>query len=119
MASSRAGRERRMRVLFISSHRDSLTSVRPEAELFIGLARAGVAVTVMTQADSVYAQRMRQAGIAVKDFEPRAKLDPGAVRRIRAELKADGYDVVQMFNNKAIANGLLAALGLPVKAVTY
>ncbi len=108
-----------MRVLFITSHRDSLTSVRPEAELFIGLARAGVAVTVMTQADSVYANRMREAGIAIIDFEPRRKLDVAAIRAIRAELRAGKYAIVQMFNNRAIANGLLAAVRLPVKAVTY
>lgn len=108
-----------MRLLFVTSHRDSLTSVRPEAELFIGLARAGAQVTVMTQADSVYADRMRAAGIRIVDFEPRGKLELRAIRAIRAELRRGRHDVVQMFNNKAIANGLIAALGLPVRAVTY
>jgi glycosyltransferase involved in cell wall biosynthesis len=108
-----------MRVLFITSHRDSLTSVRPEAELFIGLARSGVAVTVMTQGDSVYVGRMREAGIEVIDFESRSRIDFAAIRAIRAELRRSGHDVVQMFNNNAIASGLLAAIGLPVKAVTY
>jgi glycosyltransferase involved in cell wall biosynthesis len=108
-----------MRVLFVTSHRDSLTSVRPEAELFIGLARSGVAVTVMTQADSVYVGRMRDAGIEVIDFESRSRIDLAAIRAIRAELHRGSYDVVQMFNNNAIACGLLAAVGLPVNTVTY
>lgn len=108
-----------MRLLFITSQRDSLTSIRPEAELFIGLARAGDAVTVMTQGDSVYAERMRASGITVIDFEPRGKFDLAAIRAIRGELRRGRHDIVQMFNNKAIANGLLAATGLPVKAVTY
>jgi glycosyltransferase involved in cell wall biosynthesis len=108
-----------LRLLVITSQRDSLNSIRPEAELFIRLARAGVDVTVMTQADSPYAARMRAAGIALIDFEPRRKLDPAAIGTIRAELRRGRYDVLHMFNNKAIANGLLAALGLPVKAVTY
>jgi L-malate glycosyltransferase len=108
-----------MRVLVITSHRDSLNSIRPEAELFIGLARAGVAVTMMTQGDSVYREPMLAAGIRLVDFEPRRKLSWRAIRAIRAELKRGRHDILHMFNNKAIANGLVAAMGLPVRAVTY
>lgn len=108
-----------MRLLCITSHGDTLNSVRPEAELFIGLQRAGVEVTVMTQGDSVYAGPMRHAGITLVDYVPRAKVSPRAVRRIRRELRARRIDVVYAFNNKAIANTNLAALGLPVKVVTY
>ena len=108
-----------MRLLCITSHGDTLNSVRPEAELFIGLQKAGVAVTVMTQGDSVYAGPMREAGIEVVDFVPRRKLSPEAVRRIRRELRERRIDVVYSFNNKAIANANLAALGLAVTVVTY
>ncbi|QOJ33199.1 MAG: glycosyltransferase [Gammaproteobacteria bacterium] len=108
-----------MRVLFITSHRDALNSIRPEAEMFIGLAKAGVELTVMTQDDSVYAEPMRQAGIRLIGYHPARKLEPRAILRIRRELRRGAFDIVQMFNNKAIANGLLAAVGLPVKAITY
>lgn len=108
-----------LRILCITSQRDALNSIRPEAELFIGLARSGADVTAMTQADSPYADRMRAAGIRVVDFEPRRKLELRAIRAIRSELRAGRHDVLHLFNNKAIANGLLAAIGLPVKAVTY
>lgn len=108
-----------MRLLCITSHADTLNSVRPEAELFIGLARAGVEVTVMTQTDSVYAGPMRSAGIGIVDFTPRRKFSPQAIRRIRRELRERRIDVVYAFNNKAIANTNFAGLGLPVKVVTY
>lgn len=108
-----------MRLLCITSHADTLNSVRPEAELFIGLARSGVEITVMTQGDSCYARAMREAGIRIVDFAPRRKLAPGAIGRIRRELREGGHDVVYSFNNKAIANANLAALGLPVKVATY
>lgn len=108
-----------MRVLVVTSHRDSLTSIRPEAELFIGLARAGVDISVMTQGDSVYADRMRAAGIALVDFEPRRKFEWRSIRTIRRELQQGRYDILHLFNNKAIANGNIAALGLPVRVVTY
>ena len=108
-----------MRLLCITSHGDTLNSVRPEAELFIGLQQASVAVTVMTQGDSVYAGPMREAGIEVVDFVPRRKLSAEAIRRIRRELRQRRIDVVYAFNNKAVANTNLAAVGLPVKVVTY
>ena len=108
-----------MRVLCITSQGNTLNSIRPEAESFIGLRKAGVELDVMTQGNSVYAKPMREAGIRVIDFVPRAKLSLSAIRFIRRTLVEGQYDIVHMYNNKAIANGLLAAVGLPVKAATY
>ncbi len=108
-----------MRVLCITSHGNTLNSIRPEAESFIGLRQAGVALDVMTQGNSVYAERFREVGIGLIDFVPRRKLSLSAIRFIRRTLIRGRYDIVHMYNNKAIANGLIAAIGLPVKAATY
>jgi glycosyltransferase involved in cell wall biosynthesis len=108
-----------MRLLCISSHTDTLSSVRPEAEIFIGLARAGVEVTVLTQGTSVYAAKMREAGVRILDFAPRSKFSLKAIRFIRAQLRELSIDIVYAFNNKAITNAAFAAIGLPVKLVTY
>lgn len=108
-----------MRLLCITNHGDTLNSIRPEAEIFIGLARAGVQVTVMTRADSCYADAMRAAGVTVVDFSPRRKLSLPAIRFIRQTLKRGAYDLVYAFNNKAIANAAMACIGLPVVLVTY
>jgi glycosyltransferase involved in cell wall biosynthesis len=108
-----------MRVLCVTSHRGAITNVRPEAEVFVRLQRQGIAMTVMTQADSIYVPQLHAAGVEVIDFEPRWRLDPRAVVRLRRELRRGGYAIVHLFNNKAITNGIAAALGLPVKVVTY
>ena len=108
-----------MRVACISSHRDTLNSVRPEAELFIGLAKAGVDMTVLTQADSVYADRMRDDGVNVVDFAPRGKLSLASIRFLRKTFRDGNFDLVYAFNNKAIANTNMAAVGLPLRVVTY
>lgn len=108
-----------MRVLCVSSHRGAISNVRPEAETFIGVQRLGAQVTVMTQRDSCYVSRMEAAGIEVLDLETRHRLDPAAIRRIRATLRAGGHQILHTFNNKAITNGLVATLGLPVRLVTY
>lgn len=108
-----------VRVVCVTSQAASLTNVRPEAEWFIGLSRAGIDMTVMTEAGSVYADKMREAGIRVVDLAIVRKYEPGVVRRIRAELRERRAHVLHLFNNKAITNGIAAAIGLPVAVVTY
>jgi glycosyltransferase involved in cell wall biosynthesis len=107
------------KVLFIGNYNIPEHNIRPEAEMIIGLADQGLTVEVMTQADCWYAQRMESRGVTVHDFVPRSKFSLQAIRTIRRVLKTGRHDVVQMFNNKAIVNGLIASTGLPVKAVTY
>jgi glycosyltransferase involved in cell wall biosynthesis len=87
--------------------------------MIIGLQRRGFDVEVMTPADCYYATRMAEAGIRIYDFLPQRKVSAKAIRRIRSTLLAGKHAVLYMFNNPAIANGLLAASGLPVKTVAY
>ncbi|MEM8983937.1 MAG: glycosyltransferase family 4 protein [Pseudomonadota bacterium] len=108
-----------MRIACVTSHRDTLNSVRPEAELFIGLVASGLDVTVYTQTDSVYAERMAQGGVNVVDFEPSGKVDRQSIRTLRRYLQSGAYDLVYSFNNKAITTANLAAFRLPIKVVTY
>ncbi|MDH4030455.1 MAG: glycosyltransferase [Chromatiales bacterium] len=108
-----------MKVLWITSQSDTLNSIRPEAETLIGLANAGVTCEIMTQGDSVYRQTMEAVGIRVIDFVPRHKFSSAAATTIRRALTEGRHDVLHLFNNKAIANGVRAARGLPVKVVSY
>lgn len=108
-----------MKVLWITSHADTVNSIRPEAESLIGLARAGVDCTIMTQGDSAYRDRMEAAGIRVIDYVPKRKFGRKDAAFIRRELISGAYHLLHLCNNKAIANGVRAARGLPVKVVSY
>jgi glycosyltransferase involved in cell wall biosynthesis len=108
-----------MRVLFIGRYDIATHNIRPEAEMIIGLRKKGVEVGVMTKADCYYARRMAEAGIQIYDYVPRKKFSIRAIRIIRQALVAGQYDVMHLFNNRAIVNGIFASLGLPVKVVTY
>lgn len=108
-----------LKLLIISSYKDTWNSVRPEAEMFIGMAQLGVDVTLMTQGDAEYVPRFREQGVKIIEYHPRKKFQWSAIRRIRHALRAGEYDAAYMFNNKAITNGLFAAIGLPVKMVSY
>ena len=108
-----------LKLLIISSYTDTWNSVRPEAEIFIGLVKLGVDVTLMTEGDAEYVPRFKEHGVKIIDFHPKKKLSWSAIKRIRQELKTDGYDAAYMFNNKAITNALFAAIGLPTKMISY
>jgi glycosyltransferase involved in cell wall biosynthesis len=108
----------KIKVLVISDYRDT-NSVRPEAELFIGLQQAGLEITVMTFDQAAYIQRFEAAGVRVIGFHPERKLDFLAIRIIRQELKTGGHHILHLFNSRAMLNGIQAARGLPVKVVLY
>jgi len=106
------------KVLVISNYKNTF-SVRPEAEIFIDLAKRGFEVEVMTFGHYEYVPRFREAGIKVIEFHPEKKLDKQEIKFIRDHLKQGGHDILHLFNGKAILNGIQAARGLPVKVVLY
>lgn len=108
-----------IKVLAISSYKDTWNSVRPECEMLISLAEAGAQVTVMAEADCEYAVRFREAGLRLVDFHARRKFSWKTIRAIRDEIMSGGHDVVYCFNNKAIGNAVWAVSGSRVKLVTY
>lgn len=108
-----------MKVLVISSYDEIWNAVRPEGELFIGLHHLGVDVTIMTEGHAPYADRFRSEGLKLIDFHPKHKFKRAESAFIREKLLEGNYDILHLFNNKAIINGIRAARGLPVKVVTY
>ncbi len=87
--------------------------------MFIGLKKRGIDIEFMTKRDCYYGRRLIDSGIPVHDFVPRRKFSSVAIRTIRRVLQHGQHDVVHLFNNNAIVNGIIASFGLPVKVVTY
>ena len=107
-----------IKILVISDY-NAYHTVRPEAELFIGLAKKGFDVNIMTYGDSEYAKIFREHGIHVIDYHPNKKFSRKATQIIRNELKKGKYDVLHMFNSRASIVGIRAAKGIPVKIALY
>lgn len=106
------------KVLVISNYNETHT-VRPEAEAFILLSKSGFDITVMTFPGSYYYEKFKENGINVIPFHPEKKYDKKEIQFIRDELIKTKYDILHLFNNKAIVNGIAAAKKLPVKVVLY
>ena len=108
-----------MKVLIISNYKDAYNSVRPEGEIFIGLQKMGVALTIMTQGDAPFIPTFKKAGIQIIDFHPTKKISWSSIQFIRKEIQKGQYDILHLFNSKAISNGNFAAIGLPLKVLAY
>jgi len=91
---------------------------RPTTATFAGLQRAGVDVTVICPPGERRAW-LEENGVRTLDVPLRKQFDREAIRRLRAELEHGRYDVLHLFSNKALQNGLAASRGLPVKIVAY
>lgn len=102
-----------MKVLCITEDLD-----RPTAALFAGLREAGVDLRVSCPPSSVNLPILIEAGVPVLNLNFSARVDRPGIERLREEL-AGGYDILHVFSNKALQNGLIAAKGMPVRIVAY
>ena len=107
-----------MKILVVSNYR-GLHVCRPEAEIFIGLKKIGFDITVMTYPDAVYIERFEAEGIRVIPNHPTKRYDIQFIRFLKEELRNESYDILQLFNNKAISNGVRSVKGLDIKVVIY
>ena len=107
-----------IKALIISDYRGKVSS-RPEAELFIRLARKGMDITIMTFPEADYIEDFKDAGIKIINYHPEKKISLYAIRTIREELVKGNYNILHLFNRRSITNGILAARKLPVKVVLY
>jgi L-malate glycosyltransferase len=108
-----------MNIFVLTSTSGSTNTIRPEAELFIGFARRGHAVTVGTQPNTPYAGIFRKEGIRIVDCLPTKKISIDSIRKTRGELRRLHYDILFLTNSKTIPNGAFAAIGFDTSVVTY
>lgn len=108
-------------LLVISDYRDSLNAVRPEGRWFVELSKNhDYRITLMTRRERAnYLPELEAAGVRIIDWHPESKFGSQDRDRIRRELDQGNYDILHLFNNKAIASGVRAAKGWPGKVVTY
>jgi glycosyltransferase involved in cell wall biosynthesis len=92
---------------------------RPEAETFIGLAARGYPIHVCCAPDAANFPLLEAAPVEVVPFEIGGRYDPRAVARLRRKIAEFKPDILHLFNNRAVLNGLIAARGARVKIVAY
>ena len=92
---------------------------RPTIVMFIGMRRAGIELTFICPHPSDSQADLSEAGFRVLDLKIRSRIDLAGIRLLRDEIRQGGYNIMHVFSNKALQNGLLATLGLPIRIVAY
>lgn len=108
-----------MKILVCASYLHAWNSIRPEAEIFVEMAKQGHHITIMTEGNAEYVSRLKANNINVIDAYPRKKICFKTIKKIREELNSGDYDIVYAFNSKTIPNAAFACIGFNVKLIAY
>ncbi len=92
---------------------------RPTIATIAGLARRGCFVRASCPPKPDVRAALESAGVGLVDFEITRRLDTVGIRRLRRELVAGRYDILHVFGNRGLQNGVIALRGLPTKLVAY
>ena len=92
---------------------------RPTIATFIGLRSAGIELCAVRTPSDVSNEALHAAGVPLVDVPVDRRAAATGARRLRAELLRGRYDILHLFGNRALENGLRASRGLPVRIVAY
>ncbi len=108
-----------MNILVCTSSDSSYNSLRPELEIYIGLAQAGCKVTMITNDNPDYTPRLKAHGIDIIEHLPRHKISLKSIRLIRKAIRERNIDIVYATNSRSIPNAAFACIGTTAKLVIY
>ncbi len=108
-----------MNLLVMTSHAGSYNSVRPEAEIYISLAKRGYNITIMVQEDGPYNSRFLEHNIKVIPASYKKKINLNVISNAKKIIKNEKIDIVYATYSKTISNAVLASIGTNVKLITY
>lgn len=108
-----------MKVLLITNLCIGYSAIRPEISLYRGLHDKGIELMVMAHWQTPESLELESSGIRVVYHTISRKIDFKAIRKIRALLKEQRFDILHLTYGKAITNGLIASRGLNIRIVAY
>ena len=103
-----------VRVLVITEHSDL-----PETWQFIGLHKAGIELQVICAETAPHKQLLLDAGIKLIWLKLNSRFDPAGRVAIKAVLDDCDFDIVHVFNNKALQNTLPLVRRSRLKLIAY
>ncbi len=103
-----------IQTLVITEHSDL-----PETHQFIGLHNAGVDLHVICPDTAPYKQLLIDAGIKLTWLRLASRTDFAGRKVIKAILESKDFDIVHVFNNKALQNTLPLVRHSAIKLIAY
>ena len=108
-----------MKILVIPNRGRSYNAVRPEAECYISLAKAGHEITVMTCRSNAYYDDYIKANLTVIELKSEKKHSWAVIKQIHQYIKQHAIDIVYATESKGIPNAAFASIGTKAKMIAY
>jgi glycosyltransferase involved in cell wall biosynthesis len=108
-----------MKILVIPNRGRSYNAVRPEAECYIGLAKAGHDVTVMSSPTNAYVDEYHKSSVKFIPLNNLKKHSFSVIKQIHQYIKKHHIDIVYATESKGIPNAAFACIGTKAKMITY
>lgn len=108
-----------MRLLIVPDKGRSFSSVRPEAEIYLSLARAGHELTVCVDPQSAYLSRYEAANIDLQDLPYGSKLVWKHIKKLNHLIRSKNIEAVYATTSRTIPNAAMACIGTSAKMVAY
>ena len=108
-----------MNILVLTPKGNSFNSIRPEAEIYVSLAKKGHNVTVMTNKGSKYIERYLAHNVEVIETEHKKKIDFKIIKKTHNIIKDKNIDIVYATASRTIPNAAFASIGTKAKLVVY
>ncbi len=80
---------------------------------------AGIDLTVICPRSTESRDVLQEAGVRLVDIDFRGRYDRAGISLLRNELRSSLYDILHVFGNKGLQNGLVATRGMPIRIVAY
>lgn len=108
-----------VRLLIVPDKGRSFSSVRPEAEIYLSLARAGHELTLCVDPQSAYLSRYEDANIDLQSLPYGSKLVWKHIKQLNHLIKSKNIDAVYATTSRTIPNAAMACIGTSAKMVAY
>ena len=108
-----------MKILVIPNRGRSFNAVRPEAECYIGLAKLGHEISIMTCDTNAYINQYEKAGLNVIELKSLKKHSWEVIKQIHQYIKQHNIDIVYATESKGIPNAAFGCIATKAKMIAY
>jgi len=108
-----------MKILVIPNRGRSYHAVRPEAECYLDLAKAGHEIIIMTVPTNAYIDEYKKANVTVVALKNKKKYSWPVIKQIHQYIKHHNIDIVYATESNGIPNAAFGCIGTKAKMIAY
>ena len=108
-----------MKILVIPNRGRSYNAVRPEAECYIALAKAGHKIIILTCKTNAYWDEYKKANLNIIELKNLKKHSLSVIKQVHCLIKKNNIDIVYATESKGIPSAAFGCIGTKAKMIAY